>query len=245
MAMTSWLDLANSIKQNQPTGVMEIAFVTGANRGIGFELAKQLIKNGYFVHATFRNNKGGLESLDQSMIMLHRMDVRSDSEVERVFSEISVKIDLLVNNAGVYSTSQNSIENLSIADVSDMMQVNGIGPLRVTKAAMPNLKLSKSARIVNISTGFSSISDCSGGYYGYRGSKAALNMFSIATEQELSRYGISTMLICPGWVATDMGGFGAPLSPKKSVNGILERISELNLSNSGRFVSHDGDNMPW
>lgn len=224
---------------------MDTAFVTGANRGIGFELAKQLIQNGYYVHATFRNEKGGLESLDQSMIMLHRMDVRSDPEVERVFSELSGKIDLLINNAGVYSTTQNSIENLSIQEVSDMMQVNGIGPLRVTKAAMPNLRMSKSAKVVNISTGFSSVSDCSGGYYGYRGSKAALNMFSVATERELRRYGISTMLICPGWVATDMGGYGAPLSPKKSVNGILERITELSLSNSGRFVSHDGDIMPW
>ena len=224
---------------------MITAFVTGANRGIGFELVKQLIQNGYYVHATFRNDKGGLESLDQSMIMLHRMDVRSDQEVERLFSEISGKIDLLINNAGVYSNSQNSIENLSIQEVSDMMQVNGIGPLRVTKAAMHNLKLSKSAKVVNISTGFSSVSECSGGYYGYRGSKAALNMFSVATERELRRYGISTMLICPGWVATDMGGIGAPLSPKKSVNGILDRITELNLSNSGRFVSHDGDIMPW
>lgn len=224
---------------------METAFVTGANRGIGFELVKQLIEIGYYVHATFRKDMGGLESLDQSMIMLHRMDVRSDQEVETVFSEISGKIDLLINNAGVYSTSQNSIENLSIQEVSDMMQVNGIGPLRVTKAAMPNLRMSKSAKVVNISTGFSSISDCSGGYYGYRGSKAALNMFSVATEPELRRYGISTMLICPGWVATDMGGFGAPLSAKKSVNGILERITELNLSNSGRFVSHDGETMPW
>lgn len=219
--------------------------MTGANRGIGFELVKQLIEIGYYVHATFRNGKGALESLDQSMIKLHRMDVRSDSEVERVFSEISGKIDLLINNAGVYSTSQNSIENLSILEVSDMMQVNGIGPLRVTKAAMPNLRMSKSGKVVNISTGFSSISDCSGGYYGYRGSKAALNMFSVATERELRIYGISTMIICPGWVATDMGGFGAPLSAKKSVNGILNRITELNLSNSGMFISHDGDIMPW
>ena len=100
-------------------------------------------------------------------------------------------------------------------------------------------------KVVNISTGFSSVSDCSGGYYGYRGSKAALNMFSVATDRELRRYKISTLLICPGWVATDMGGHGAPLSPKKSASGILKRIDELNLSNSGRFISHNGDIMPW
>lgn len=224
---------------------MAVAFVTGANRGIGLEITRQLVERGYFVHATFRKDKGGLSSLDQSKIMTHQLDVRYDSEVETVFSSISSKIDLLVNNAGVYSTSHNSLENLSIQEVSEMMQVNGIGPLRITKAALPNLKLSQSAKVVNISTGFSSISDCSGGYYGYRGSKAALNMFSVATDRELRRYEISTLLICPGWVATDMGGHGAPLSPKKSASGILERIDELNLSNSGRFISHDGDIMPW
>lgn len=225
---------------------MPVALVTGANRGLGLELVRQLLGQGYAVHATHRANAGNLADLQTGKLKLHRMDVRDSDGVAAVIQSITDPVDLLINNAAVYDPHWPGLAAGNLEEVHDMLNVNTMGPLRVTQAAMPLLAKAEGSVAVMMSTGMASISDRPGGNaLGYRTSKAALNMLSLVIRHDLERQGTALLLVCPGWVATDMGGPCAPLTPEQSVKGILDRIREQNLSNSGRFVAYDGTIRSW
>ena len=126
------------------------------------------------------------------------------------------------------------------------MEVNAIAPLRVTRGLLPALARAEGAKVVMMTSLMASITDChSGKSYAYRASKTALNMLTVAMKNELLERNISLILVHPGWVETDMGGPRAPLQPKESVAGILDRIHEQTLEMSGRFVQYDGELLPW
>ena len=153
---------------------------------------------------------------------------------------------MLINNAAIYDHQWPGLAAGNTEDIRDVLDVNTLGPLRVTKAALPHLKAAKESVVAMISSGMGSISDQPGGNaLGYRTSKAALNMLSQIIGQDLRRQGTSLLMICPGWVATDMGGAGAPLSARQSATGILARIEEQTLSKTCRFVGHDGSHRAW
>ena len=174
------------------------------------------------------------------------MDVRSETEVSSTLKSIDDPLNLLINNAAIYDPKWPGLAAGSIEGISEALDVNTLGPLRVTKAALPNLKAAKDSVVAMISSGMGSISDRPGGNaLGYRTSKAALNMLSQVIGHDLRRQGTSVLMICPGWVATDMGGAGAPLSPRQSATGILARIEEQTLSQTCRFVGHDGSHRSW
>ena len=222
---------------------MKTALVTGANRGIGLELTKQLLDSGYGVHATYRSHKGGLEEIQNESLKIHKMDVRNEDEISKVIQSIE-SLDLLVNNAGVADGRWQSISEIDMKHALEVLNVNAVSPVLVTQQALP--KLFNGSKVVMMSSLMGSISDCrSGRSYAYRASKTALNMFSMAMKNELDDAGISLMIMHPGWVETDMGGPNAPLSTTESVNGIMQRIDEQDLSISGRYVEFDGSPIEW
>jgi len=222
---------------------MKTALVTGANRGIGLELTLQLLDSGYNVHATYRSSKGGLEEIQNSALNIHQMDVRNKEEISAVIKSIN-SLDLLINNAGIGDGHWQSISEIDMEHALEVLNVNAVSPVLVTQQVLPIL--SNRSTIVMISSLMGSIGDCqSGRSYAYRASKSALNMFSMAMKNELDGMGSSLLIIHPGWVETDMGGPNAPLSTDESVRGIMQRITEQNMSMSGRFVQFDGTPIEW
>lgn len=222
---------------------MKTALVTGANRGIGLELTRQLLDSGYDVHATYRSNKGGLVEIENSALSIHQMDVRNKDQIVSVIQTID-SLDLLINNAGIGDGHWQSISEIDMEQALDVLNVNAVSPVLVTQQALA--KLSKQSKVVMMSSLMGSISDChSGRSYAYRASKTALNMFSMAMKNELEQIGVSLLILHPGWVETDMGGPNAPLSTGESVRGIMERIKEQDMSASGRYVEFDGSPIQW
>ena len=224
---------------------MPTAMVTGANRGIGLETVRQLLRRDYEVHATYRSAKGGLGDINNPRLTLHRMDVRDTDEVAATMEAIGPSLDLLVNNAGVSDGRWSSVADIDFDIVSDVMEVNAIAPVRVTQHALP-LLVNGGGTVLMITSLMGSIGDCaSGRSYAYRASKTALNMFTTAMKNELREQGISLLLMHPGWVETDMGGPNAPIQVRESVEGIMARLEEQTLATSGRFVDYAGNDLPW
>jgi NAD(P)-dependent dehydrogenase (short-subunit alcohol dehydrogenase family) len=222
---------------------MKTALVTGANRGIGLELTRQLLGSGYNVHATYRSNKGGLEQIDSDNLSIYQMDVRDKIQISNVVQSVD-KIDLLINNAGVADGRWQSISEIDMEHALEVLNVNAVSPVLVTQQSLP--KLGDGSKVVMMSSLMGSISDCqSGRSYAYRASKTALNMFSMAMKNEFDANGISLLIMHPGWVETDMGGSNAPLSTEESVSGIMQRIEEQDMSMSGRYVEFDGSPIEW
>ena len=223
---------------------MKSVVVTGANRGIGLELVKQLLDSGFRVYATYRSEMGGLASLSNQNLSIHQMDVRDPAAIEELSNSIDGKIDLLINNAGVADGRWQSISEIDMQHALEVIEINSIAPVLITQKLLN--QMSDDSTIVMMSSLMGSISDCmSGRSYAYRASKTALNMFSIAMKNELLEAGISILILHPGWVATDMGGPNATVSPEQSVSGMIERIDEHNLSMSGRYVQYDGTPIEW
>jgi len=223
---------------------MKSVVITGANRGIGLELTKQFLENGSKVYATFRNDSGGLGKIDNPNLNTYKLDVRDGELIQKLVESIDGEVDLLINNAGVADGRWQSISEIDMEYALEVINVNAISPLLVTQKFQNKMK--NGSTIVMISSLMGSISDCmSGRSYAYRASKSALNMFSIAMKNELQNEGISVLILHPGWVATDMGGPNATVSPEESVSGMIERINEHDLEMSGRYVEYDGTPIEW
>lgn len=224
---------------------MPTALVTGANRGIGLELVRQLLGRDYEVHATYRTSKGGLEGLAYSQLHEHQLDVRNEEAVKAMMASIDTPLDVLINNAGVADGRWSSVEEIDMDVVREVLDINAVAPLLVTQCALP-LLIKKGGKVAMITSLMGSIDDChSGKSYAYRASKTALNMLATSMKNELRDQGVSVVLIHPGWVETDMGGPRAPLRVEESVAGILARIEEQTLDSSGRFVDYEGEALPW
>ena len=224
---------------------MPTALITGANRGIGLELVRQLLGRGYEVHATYRTSKDGLQGLACSQLHEHQLDVRNKEEVKAMMASINAPLNVLVNNAGVADGRWSSVEEIDMDVVREVLDINAVAPLLVTQCALP-LLTKNGGKVAMITSLMGSIDDChSGKSYAYRASKTALNMLATSMKNELRDQGVSVVLIHPGWVETDMGGPRAPLGVEESVAGILARIEEQTLDSSGRFVDYKGELLPW
>ena len=224
---------------------MPVAVVTGANRGLGFEMVRQLLQRDFTVHATYRTSPGHLSTLGDERLYLHQVDVRDGQAIDEMMDAVSAPVDLLINNAGIADGRWPSVEVIDFEMASTVLEVNALAPVRVTQAALP-LLVEGGGTVVMITSLMGSIGDCmSGGSYAYRASKTALNMFTVAMKNELRERGVSVLLIHPGWVETDMGGPNAPIQAEESVNGIMDRIQEQTLELTGRFVDYAGQVLPW
>lgn len=224
---------------------MPVAVVTGANRGLGFEMVRQLLQRDFTVHATYRTSPGLLSTLGDERLHLHRLDVRDGAAIAEMMEAIGGPVDLLINNAGIADGRWSSVEAIDFDTAAEVMDVNALAPIRVTQAALPRLA-ERGGTVVMITSLMGSIADCmSGKSYAYRASKTALNMLTTAMKSELRDRGISVMLVHPGWVETDMGGPNAPIQAEESVAGIMARIEEQTMDMTGRFVDYTGQVLPW
>lgn len=219
---------------------MTTTVVTGCNRGIGLELVRQLHERGDEVIAVCRTASDALQSIGVRII--DDVDVARGDDVERLrLSLVEQPIDVLINNAGVLR--RDSFGELDYDAMLHQFKVNTLGPLRVTEALADNLHEGSKVAIVTSRVG--SIDDnSSGGNWGYRVSKTAVNMVGTNLVHEFRPRGIAVALLHPGLVATDMtGGTGIP--PAESARGLIQRIDELNMQNSGTFWHAEGYVLPW
>jgi len=219
--------------------------ITGANRGLGLEFARQYAEAGWKVIGTARNPASAAE-LNALDVRVARLDVADPKSVAALAAALGGEpIDLLINNAGIFPRA-GSLEETDFDAALQTYEVNTLGPMRVTRALLPNLRAGSGKKVVSITSGLGSIENNTGGrFYGYRESKAALNMFTRSLAVELADEGFTCVVISPGWVQTDMGGPNATLTPKESVLGMRAVIAGLNPSQSGTYWNYDGDAIPW
>jgi len=216
------------------------AIVTGSNRGIGLELCKQLKAKKYQVIALCRRASEDLVNLDVQII--ENVDVKNFEKLKEVCTQIKDPIDLLINNAGIYI--KDDIKSLNFKMLEEQFEVNSIAPLKATLAFLPLMQ--KNSKIAMISSLYGSISEVDEAKsYGYRASKAALNMFSKVLSQDLKALGVSVGIFHPGYVKTDMTSHLGNLTPEESVKNILKLIDMLDLKKSGNFFHQNGSIIPW
>ena len=220
---------------------MTTVLVTGANRGIGLEFCKQYKDKGCEVFAVCRKPSEELKALGVEIIS--GVDVSDMFSVDELANQLKGKtIDIAINNAGIMLNE--TIENLDMDGIRKQIEVNTLGPLMVTKHILPYL--ANPSKLILITSRMGSIADnTSGGYYGYRMSKAALNMAGVSLSHELKDKGIAVGILHPGFVKTDLTNHEGNITPTESVNGLMERIDELTLENSGTFWHADGQVLPW
>lgn len=219
---------------------MNKVLVTGANRGIGLELCRQLEKRGDEVIAVCRKASDELNAL--SLRVIEGVDVASAVSVQNLCSSlVGEKLDWLINNAGILAAD--SLQQLDFDAMEQQFRVNSLGPLRVTTALLGNLAGGSKVGIVTSRMG--SVEDnTSGGYYGYRVSKAAVNMVGMGLARDLHERKIAVALLHPGMVATEMTG-GRGVSPAHSAGGLIQRMEGLDLATSGSFWHAEGELLPW
>jgi len=221
---------------------MATYLVTGTNRGIGLEYCRQLQKRGDRVIAVCRQPSDDLKSL--KVQVESGIDITDDASVTDLTQRVQgITIDVLINNAGMLDRV--TLADLDIDSIRQQFEVNAIGPLRVTCALLPNL--TEGSKVVMMTSRMGSIGDnTSGGSYGYRMSKVALSMAGKSLAHDLKPKGIAVAILHPGLVQTRMTGFTeSGITPQESVQGLLARIDELNLENTGTFWHARGQVLPW
>ena len=219
--------------------------VTGANRGIGLEYARQFADKGYRVIGTARE-PGKATELAAIADRVEALDVSDGASVAALATRLDGEaIDILVNNAGVFDRGDVSIDKVDFAQMEQTLAVNSLGPLRVIQALLPNLRKGERKLIVNMSSQLGSIAGSTGTWYAYRSSKAALNQITKTLSVELGKEGFVCVVVHPGWVRTDMGGAAATYSPEESVSGLVGLIEKLEPADNGHFYDFQGKTIPW
>ncbi len=229
---------------------MTTTLITGANRGIGLQLAKLAHSKAHTVIGTCRNPDSATELRAISPdIRIEQLDVSDESSITALAERLSdTPIDILINNAGIFDHGCDSILDLDPEALRKQINVNTIGPVLVMRALVSNVAKSDRKLIVNTSSNLGSITDASKGemhFLGYRMSKAALNMACATIAQELKDKNVTVVALHPGWVQTDMGGAQAPLEPIESATNIWNTLDSLTISDTGAFISHDNQRLPW
>jgi NAD(P)-dependent dehydrogenase (short-subunit alcohol dehydrogenase family) len=226
-------------------GKGDTVLITGANRGIGLEMARQLTARGVNVIGTARKpaEAGELKALGARVEQLDVIDERSVAALAQRLE--GVAIDVLINNAGVGGLRASSIEGVDFNDMAFTFNVNSIGPMRVTQALLENLRAGETRQVVNVSSVLGSIEMNSGTMYAYRASKTALNSLNKTLSVELGPQGFTCVVVHPGWVKTRMGGEAAPVEVEDSVAGLIAVIDGLTPDSNGRFIDFQGEDLPW
>ena len=219
---------------------MANVLITGCNRGIGLELCRLYITRGDDVIAVCRTASPELQELGVRII--DGIDVSDGASISSLAGQLQGQtIDILLNNAGMLRSDQ--FGDLDYDDMMLQYAVNALGPLRVTEALSDNLI--NGSKVIIITSRVGSIDDnSSGGSYGYRASKTAVNQLGTNLKHELLPRGIAVGLLHPGLVATEMTGKRG-ISPVESASGLLERIDELTLETTGGFWHAEGYRLPW
>lgn len=221
---------------NTPT-----TLITGSNRGIGLELTKQLKARGHHVIAACRSSSAALDAL--GVQVESGIDIGRDDCVDTLRARVGATvIDWVIANAGILRSD--SLNELSLQDMRDQLEVNALGPLRTVSAVQK--QLAKGGKVALITSRMGSIADnSSGGYYGYRMSKAALNAGGVSLAHDLKHRQIAVAILHPGFVRTDMTAGHGGIDAKDAAAQLLARIDALTLETSGTFWHANGDVLPW
>jgi len=220
---------------------MGVSIVTGANRGIGLELARQLKTRGASVVAVCRKSSPALDAL--GVRVESGIDVTAPASWSTLAERLAHDaIDLLIQNAGILLPD--SLEDVDLDKVRAQLELNAVAPLFLTRALAA--RLHKGSKVALITSRMGSIGDnTSGGYYGYRMSKAALNAVGVSLAQDLKPRGVAVVILHPGAVRTEMTGGEGMIEAEESARGLLQRIDELGLETTGRFLHQNGEVLPW
>lgn len=210
----------------KPKDARRVAVVTGANRGIGLEICRQLAGRGIGVLLTARDPRKGAQAARRLQregldVQFHRLDVTEAPEAERLAAFLQDEFgraDILVNNAGVYLDEGVPGLEIDLDVVRETMEVNAYGPLRLCQALIPLMRRHRYGRIVNVSSGAGSLTEMRGGTLAYRVSKVSLNAITRILADEVAERGILVNAMCPGWVRTEMGGRSAPRSVEEGAD---------------------------
>lgn len=224
---------------------MPSVLITGANRGLGLEFARQYAADGWQVIATCRR-PAEATALNGLGVEVLPLDVADWNQIARLGEDLMARpIDLLLNNAGVYGDHQ----SLGVIEPQSWMRTlacNSVAPVMLTQTLLPNLLAGRGQKVAFVTSLMGSIADnTSGAYYAYRSSKAALNAAVKSLSIDMRALGVTTLLLHPGWVQTDMGGPSAPLKPEDSVRGMRRVIDSVGFSASGSFLDYAGKAQPW
>ena len=219
---------------------MATILITGTNKGIGLQLCAQFKARGDEVIAVCR--KASSELLALGVRVIEGFDVSDSGSIANLKAELgTLHLDVLLNNAGILHSD--SFGSLNYDEMLAQYRVNTLGPLMLTEALVDNLSAGSKVAIVSSRVG--SIDDNgSGGYYGYRASKTAVNQIGTNLKHELAPRDIAVVLLHPGLVATEMTG-GQGISPADSARGLIKRIDELSMETSGSFWHAEGYELPW
>ena len=229
-----------------------VAFISGANRGIGFGLTLEMVQHGCKVAAGYRDESRSekllAEAEKQRNILPVKVDVTIEDDLKRLYRFIENHfghLNILVNSAGVSIKESAEVNKLNWEDLARNLEVNVGGPLMTSKTLYPLLQKGKEKKIININSQMGSIQLTDGGATPYRVSKAALNMLSRNQAIEYKGEGVAVVIVHPGWVRTDMGGSAAPITVAESVRKIFQIIEMISLANTGEFISITGDTIPY
>ncbi|RKQ72777.1 SDR family oxidoreductase [Oceanibaculum indicum] len=225
---------------------MPTVLITGANRGIGLEFARQYAADGWKVIATARDPGKAGELKAVPGVQVEALEVTDDASVAALAAKLKdVKIDVLLNNAGISGPRGFAIGEWDFKAWEEVMVVNSIAPLRVAQAFLPHVEASDRKIMAFISSRMGSITLNGGGSAFYRSSKTALNMAVSCLALELKDRGVTCAVFHPGWVKTDMGGAGADITTGESVTGLRKVIGGLDIGKTGKFFNYDGAEFPW
>ena len=227
---------------------MPTVFITGANRGLGFEFAKQYAADGWRVIAACRDPaKAEALSAVEGDVQVETMDVDDDASVASLSDKLKDEaIDLLINNAGIYGPKHLSAEDMDYEAWGRVLRTNTMSPFRVTMAFLQQVRNSDQKIIATLSSKMGSLNENQdGGEYIYRSSKAALNAALKGLSYDLADAGIRIMLMHPGWASTDMGGPSAPLLPADGVAGLRKVLAGIKDGETGVFYDYNGVELAW
>jgi NAD(P)-dependent dehydrogenase (short-subunit alcohol dehydrogenase family) len=226
--------------------------ITGANRGLGFEFAKQYLADGWQVYAACRDPDSASElrrlaDASGHKLRILNLDVTDLSSVKAAAAEVDGQaIDLLINNAGIGGPRGQTVGNIDYEAWAKVLDANTMGPMRVSEAFVDNVARSERKLIVTLTSGMGSIADnTSGGSVAYRSSKAAVNMVMRSLAIDLAPRGITCVVVNLGWVQTDMGGPHATITPAASVTSLRRLIDTLGPAQSGKFFNYNGREYAW
>ena len=231
---------------------MPSTLITGANRGLGLEFARQYLADGWQVYAACRNPDAASELRRLAdgaggKLLILTMDVTDPVAIHAAARDLHGQpIDLLLNNAAIIGPRNQTIGNIDYEAWAEAFAINTMGPMRVSEAFVEHVAKSDLKLIVTLTSGMGSIADnTSGGSVVYRSTKAAVNMVMRSLAVDLAPRGIVCAVINPGWVRTDMGGPNATKEPPESIGGLRRLIATLGPEQSGKFFNHTGREYPW
>ncbi|HWH68739.1 MAG TPA: SDR family NAD(P)-dependent oxidoreductase [Candidatus Sulfotelmatobacter sp.] len=223
---------------------MKTALITGAYRGLGYEVARQLSERGWRVIVTARRKaQGSVAAAKLKNASFLELDITDDSSVARAVKQVS-GLDVLINNAAIVAEGDQDILTIPSEVIARTIATNALGALRVSQALLPHLLKSSASRIINVSSGAGQLSDMGTWSPAYAASKTTLNAITCLLAAATKDKGIAVNAVCPGWCRTEMGGLTAPRSVEEGAAGIVWLAADAPQEKTGLFW-RDREVIPW